>query len=84
MQNGNTLDPMVEECDGSSCMADLCVQMAIVMIAKQLLQNTALEILLPYIIKLKDSCIACCYRCKHQNSIGASPSQVNTLNIPSI
>ncbi|XP_070190756.1 anoctamin-4-like isoform X3 [Littorina saxatilis] len=41
-----------EECDAGGCLIELCIQLAIIMVGKQLIQNNLIEIVLPKVIKL--------------------------------
>ncbi|XP_046373983.1 anoctamin-1-like isoform X3 [Haliotis rufescens] len=46
-----------EECEAGGCLIELCIQLAIIMIGKQLIQNNFVEIVLPKIIKfIKKKC----------------------------
>ncbi|XP_041352260.1 anoctamin-1-like isoform X5 [Gigantopelta aegis] len=40
-----------EECEAGGCLIELCIQLAIIMIGKQLIQNNFIEIVLPKLIK---------------------------------
>ncbi|PVD28803.1 hypothetical protein C0Q70_11398 [Pomacea canaliculata] len=41
-----------EECEAGGCLIELCIQLAIIMVGKQLIQNNLIEIGLPKLIKL--------------------------------
>ncbi|GFR86477.1 anoctamin, partial [Elysia marginata] len=41
-----------EECEAGGCLIELCIQLAIIMVGKQLIQNNFIEIVVPKIIKL--------------------------------
>nr|KAG5704950.1 hypothetical protein BaRGS_022792 [Batillaria attramentaria] len=41
-----------EECEAGGCLIELCIQLAIIMIGKQLIQNNLIEIVVPKLIKL--------------------------------
>ncbi|ESO84177.1 hypothetical protein LOTGIDRAFT_108628, partial [Lottia gigantea] len=41
-----------EECEPGGCLIELCIQLAIIMVGKQLIQNNFIEIVVPKIIKM--------------------------------
>ncbi|GFO33377.1 anoctamin, partial [Plakobranchus ocellatus] len=41
-----------EECEAGGCLIELCIQLAIIMVGKQLIQNNIIEIVVPKLIKL--------------------------------
>ncbi|KAK3782661.1 hypothetical protein RRG08_037665 [Elysia crispata] len=41
-----------EECEAGGCLIELCIQLAIIMVGKQLIQNNFIEIVVPKVIKL--------------------------------
>ncbi|XP_013082997.1 anoctamin-1-like isoform X3 [Biomphalaria glabrata] len=41
-----------EECEAGGCLIELCIQLAIIMVGKQLIQNNFIEIVVPKLIKL--------------------------------
>ncbi|XP_076445347.1 anoctamin-1-like isoform X2 [Babylonia areolata] len=41
-----------EECEAGGCLIELCIQLAIIMVGKQLIQNNLIEIVVPKLIKL--------------------------------
>ncbi|KAL8585793.1 hypothetical protein ACOMHN_037356 [Nucella lapillus] len=41
-----------EECEAGGCLIELCIQLAIIMVGKQLIQNNLIEIVIPKLIKL--------------------------------
>lgn len=41
-----------EECEAGGCLIELCIQLAIIMVGKQLIQNNIIEIAVPKLIKL--------------------------------
>ncbi|KAK6169999.1 hypothetical protein SNE40_018498 [Patella caerulea] len=46
-----------EECEPGGCLIELCIQLAIIMVGKQLIQNNFIEIVIPKLIKmLKKKC----------------------------
>ncbi|XP_076467087.1 anoctamin-1-like isoform X3 [Babylonia areolata] len=40
-----------EECQAGGCLIELCIQLAIIMVGKQLIQNNLIEIIIPRLIK---------------------------------
>ncbi|CAG5129014.1 unnamed protein product, partial [Candidula unifasciata] len=40
-----------EECEAGGCLIELCIQLAIIMVGKQLIQNNFIEIVVPKVIK---------------------------------
>uniref|UniRef100_A0A4W6D6R2 Anoctamin n=1 Tax=Lates calcarifer TaxID=8187 RepID=A0A4W6D6R2_LATCA len=45
-------DYRMEECAPPGCLIELCIQLSMIMLGKQLIQNNVFEILIPYVIYL--------------------------------
>ncbi|ESO12408.1 hypothetical protein HELRODRAFT_62245, partial [Helobdella robusta] len=58
----------LEECDGGSCLTELCIQLAIIFVGKQLIQNNLVEIVLPFVSRIKRA-IRMCLRNKNKKLI---------------
>uniref|UniRef100_A0A673AEP8 Anoctamin n=1 Tax=Sphaeramia orbicularis TaxID=375764 RepID=A0A673AEP8_9TELE len=49
-------DYRMEECAPPGCLIELCIQLSMIMLGKQLIQNNVFEVLIPYVLVLLQNC----------------------------
>ncbi|XP_012941487.1 anoctamin-4 [Aplysia californica] len=68
-----------EECEAGGCLIELCIQLAIIMVGKQLVQNNFIEIVLPKVIKFIKRKLS---KETREQKLGRTPWQKDSLLDP--